>query len=428
MPLLSVLMPSRNRGRLLEVSLETILNQSFGDFELVISDNMSTDNTAAVAKAAMARSPKVRYIQPDRDLSMVDHYEFVRTQAKGDYLIFLSDDDGIIDNGLDYIARVLTAAPTRPEILVWQRAGYGWPDLVGQPNCEFLAYRLRSGKTYEVKSSLVLDILCDFDQTPNYHFIGPKITNCAIARTAFDKAVKQTGRFFMPPYPDYTTLSQLLSTHASYTLIDQPMYICGSSVAANSAMYAGRKKKVLEYNSLFGPGEITLDDVPYPMEYLSVSYMCATYLKFKKIYPDTFTSPINWINYLRALYAELAYYEHFEDVSAELEQLRGYMQKVTGSDQLFQSLRSTSGQSSRKASLMYQLRKFAATNDLTRSLAGTAMRLLGMKNADAQQYSHVKSISEAATLITRDLKAAGRFGPPPPHEPLDRPDMLSLLA
>ncbi len=359
---------------------------------------------------------------------MIDHYEFISTKARGDYLLFLSDDDGLIDEGLRYMAEVINTAPNTPEIIVWQRAGYGWPDLEGHPNCEYLAFRLRSGKTFEVKSSLVIDALCSFDTAPNIHFVGPKITNCAISRTAFARPMQRTGRFFLPPYPDYSALCQLLSTHPSYTLIDQPLYICGSSVAANSAIHTGRKKKITEYNSLFSPEEIALDEVRYPMEFLTNSAICATYLKFQSLYPDTFTAKVNWRNYLAALYAELAYHEHFEDTAAEMEQLRTFMRQETGDDKFFDSLRNAGKGSNRRAATMYQLRKLAATNTTTRLMASTTMRLLGMKYSDARQFSHVKDIVTAASLVTRELTRIGRLMTALPAEPLDHPEQLALLA
>ena len=428
MPLFSILMPSRNRGHLLAESVKTILGQDFSDYELIISDNNSTDHTKQVAESVMEKSSQCRYVNPGKDLSMVDHFEFISTKANGDYLLFLSDDDGLIDKGLRYLAEVINTAPHNPEIIVWQRAGYGWPDLGDHPNCEYLAFRLRSGKTFEVKSSLIIDALCNFDAAPNIHFVGPKITNCAISRIAFARPMKRTGRFFLPPYPDYSTLCQLLSTHSSYTLIDQTLYICGSSVAANSAIHTGRKKKIAEYNSLFSPEEITLDAVRYPMEFLTNSAICATYMKFQRLYPETFTANVNWRNYLAALYAELEYHEHFEDTTAEMEQLRIFMRQETGDDTFFDSLCNTVKGGNRRAAILYQLRKLAATNAATRLLTSTTMRLLGIKNSDARQFSHVKDIVTAASIVTGELTKVGRLTTTLPTERLDRPEQLTLLA
>ena len=69
-PFFSIVMPTRNRGPLLRSSLETAINQTFSDYEIVVCDNNSTDDTREIVEAAQARSSRVKYINPYQDLSM----------------------------------------------------------------------------------------------------------------------------------------------------------------------------------------------------------------------------------------------------------------------------------------------------------------------------------------------------------------------
>jgi hypothetical protein len=389
MPRLSILMPSRNRASLLKDSIRTAIDQDFDDYEVIVSDNNSHDDTRRVVEDAMAGSRKVKYVHTGRDLSMCDSFEFALTKAQGEYVIFLCDDDALVPGALPYISQILSHPASSPiDILVWQRGGYGHSDLPDNMTRHFLAYRLRSGNLYEIESRLLLDALCKFE--PSIYFAIPKTINCAISRRAFQVCMKRTGRFFMPPYPDYTAVCQLLSTHPTYHLIDSPLYLCGTSTQANSGMFSKRLQKLDEYCSLFGPNEITLKGVPYAMPYLTASYLLGTYLRFQEIYPETFDSPIDLTAYLRIALAELIYYEQFEDISGELKQISDYMQQHTGSCEMFDRLARDLRRASRKNNLAIHARMLVAGHPVVQRIAVEIMRILRRGRADARQYANVK--------------------------------------
>src|ERR1700694_3560771 len=96
-------MPTRNRASLLRSSLESAVDQKFQDYEIIVGDNNSTDDTRAVVEDFMKSSNKVRYVNPGRDLSMCDNWEYVLSQAGGLYVIYLCDDDALPSGSLLYI-------------------------------------------------------------------------------------------------------------------------------------------------------------------------------------------------------------------------------------------------------------------------------------------------------------------------------------
>ncbi len=61
MPVLSVGLPVYNGAKWIEDALESMLEQSFRDFELIISDNASTDDTEAICRSVAAADARVRY-------------------------------------------------------------------------------------------------------------------------------------------------------------------------------------------------------------------------------------------------------------------------------------------------------------------------------------------------------------------------------
>ncbi len=95
MPKVSVVIPTHNRASLLKEAINSVFQQTFSDFELIIVDDGSTDETAQLIKDY----PAIRYIyQRNRGVS------FARNQgiklAQGEFVSFLDSDDLWLDNKL----------------------------------------------------------------------------------------------------------------------------------------------------------------------------------------------------------------------------------------------------------------------------------------------------------------------------------------
>jgi len=92
-PIVSVLIPTRNRARIVPETIKSVLQQTWGDFELVISNNHSKDDTATVLQEFAARDARIRLITPPEEFAMTDHWNWAWAQLSGTYGTFLSDDD-----------------------------------------------------------------------------------------------------------------------------------------------------------------------------------------------------------------------------------------------------------------------------------------------------------------------------------------------
>jgi glycosyltransferase involved in cell wall biosynthesis len=334
MPFFSVLMPSRNRVSLLKVAVPTAINQEFDDYEIIVSNNNSSDGTEEVGRAFAAQSSKVRFFSTGRDLSMLDHFEFIVSKASGKYIICLCDDDALAPNSLSYLHQLLVQFPTN--VLTWSHASYGHPDIpIGDESRCTLSYHHTSKNLFQVDSRPMMEALCNFDVM--VYGVVPKIINSAISLEQIRKCSEKTGgRFFVPPYPDFSTACHLLGSNSSYLFIDLPMYIAGDSKLSNTGLRYMRKEKTDDYISLFDRD--LLEGVPYPMKYLVTPYLCATWLLFQRVYPHTFPSQINLDAYLRALFNELTSFEAYEDLTEEFELLSAYMKDYSGSGAMFERL------------------------------------------------------------------------------------------
>ena len=71
MPRVSIGLPVFNGEQFLPAAIDSLLDQTYSDFELVISDNGSTDNTETICRDYAAKDPRVRYYRSNRNRGSV---------------------------------------------------------------------------------------------------------------------------------------------------------------------------------------------------------------------------------------------------------------------------------------------------------------------------------------------------------------------
>ncbi len=92
-PRVSIGLPVYNGSMYLRAALDSILQQDFEDFELIISDNASTDGTEAICRAYAARDRRVRYRRTQSNIGSARNYRRVFELARGEFFKWCSHDD-----------------------------------------------------------------------------------------------------------------------------------------------------------------------------------------------------------------------------------------------------------------------------------------------------------------------------------------------
>jgi glycosyltransferase involved in cell wall biosynthesis len=92
-PKVSIGMPVYNGVPFIREALDSLLNQTFTDFELIISDNASTDGTESICREYVAKDARVRYVQQAENLGANANFQFVLDQAVGQYFMWAAADD-----------------------------------------------------------------------------------------------------------------------------------------------------------------------------------------------------------------------------------------------------------------------------------------------------------------------------------------------
>ncbi len=114
-PRLSIGLPVYNGEEYLAESLDALLGQSFTDFELIITDNASTDGTEEIARKYVAADSRVRYERLARNVGAAGNHNYVFTLARGELFKWASHDDLY---GRELLARCVAALDEHPEIVL----------------------------------------------------------------------------------------------------------------------------------------------------------------------------------------------------------------------------------------------------------------------------------------------------------------------
>jgi glycosyltransferase involved in cell wall biosynthesis len=122
-PLLSILIPTRNRAGYLRYAIQSALNIPSNNIEIIVSENHSQDASLEVAQGFSDK--RYRVVSPDKPLPMHSNWEFLLDMASGQWVYFLGDDDALMPHCADYLSYISQKYP-RAEALVTARPTYFW--------------------------------------------------------------------------------------------------------------------------------------------------------------------------------------------------------------------------------------------------------------------------------------------------------------
>jgi len=110
-PLVSVLLTSYNRENYIGIAIESVLRQTCGDFELIVSDDGSSDGTVAIARRYAERDPRIRLSINEQNLGDYANRRQAASLARGTYLKYHDSDDVMYPHCLEAMVRALEGEP-----------------------------------------------------------------------------------------------------------------------------------------------------------------------------------------------------------------------------------------------------------------------------------------------------------------------------
>jgi hypothetical protein len=302
-PIFSIVIPTMNRPEFLETTLKTALWQTFPDFEVVVSDNSNQEemrewNQDIVRTQGGRNVP--RYVRPDRWLNMPDHFEFASLQARGRYVLILTDRRVLMPHALEYLnARILSTAPG-VELVSWYDH-WGYSDLSGMVT----GGPFGGGEEVWMPMDLAADF-ARFEQWKEggyWSFRLPHILNGCYRSDLAQRVRGIHGRLFMPVSPDFTACFLMLAYGSQVLYIDRPLSLqhAGRFLGNGSTSFL---EGVENYTKSF-PEADPYEGMPVPLNTL-FNTLARDFLKVRSIVGGKFAAiEPNWAGYYVTNYLEI---------------------------------------------------------------------------------------------------------------------------
>jgi glycosyltransferase involved in cell wall biosynthesis len=232
MPRFSLVIPTLNRPDTLRHSLATLVRQSYDDYEIVVQNNGGDPATQAVIQEF--DNPRIRHYSSPSILSMPDNWEAALVNARGDFITFIGDDDGLFIDACGLASQVVDQSGV--EVVSWIPYSYLWPrcPLTEQKNYiyavvdyDFHATILSAEKELEKFYGFTID----FRQLPTIY--------CAfVSRRVIDQAIKSIGRYFVGIQPDVTSGIVNAAQVSHFARLSRPLSIAGLSHHSTGTRFA----------------------------------------------------------------------------------------------------------------------------------------------------------------------------------------------
>lgn len=110
-PLVSILMTSYNREKFIAEAIQSVTKSIFEDWELIVCDDCSSDQTVNIAKQAAAGDPRIRIFVNENNLGQFQNRNRIATYAKGKYLKYLDSDDLMYKDSLGIMVQLMEQYP-----------------------------------------------------------------------------------------------------------------------------------------------------------------------------------------------------------------------------------------------------------------------------------------------------------------------------
>jgi glycosyltransferase involved in cell wall biosynthesis len=132
LPLVTIGVPVFNGARYLAGALTSAVEQEYGNLEIVVADNASTDGTDEICREFARKHDRVRWFRSRENLGLMPNYRKVLEAARGKYFTWLSADDLLSSPG--YVARCVAVLERAPDVVLcatgMHALDYDWPGSV----------------------------------------------------------------------------------------------------------------------------------------------------------------------------------------------------------------------------------------------------------------------------------------------------------
>lgn len=240
-PKFSVIIPLKDRGEYIGPTLRTCMIQDYPNFEVIVSDDCSEDDSVEVIKALAKQDHRIKLFAHEKHLGMRDNFEFALNQVDSGFVMALGGDDGLSPGCIWRMYEIIKE--TGRQLLAWAPATFCYPEESGGHNI----FYLNRNKTKGVKILKSTDFLNKITKTFNYQIDEcPMFYMKGVASMELVNRVKsrtKDGSFYYCPTPDGFSGVVLAGEVDDYAYVDEPLTIVGSTPKSQGKNYARTDEK-----------------------------------------------------------------------------------------------------------------------------------------------------------------------------------------
>jgi glycosyltransferase involved in cell wall biosynthesis len=198
-PRLTVGLPVYNGEKYVAESLEALLGQSFTDFELIISDNASTDSTSDICRGYEKQDSRVRYFRQSRNIGLSPNHNFVVERAQGKLFKWASNDDLYAH---DLLERCIVAIDKYPDVVLV----HSWTAMVDESGAVTKAFKYPLNTASQWAPERFRSLLFDSGGDDDYGIIRTEVLRRTAMKESYHHADRTIvaelslyGRFYQVP-------------------------------------------------------------------------------------------------------------------------------------------------------------------------------------------------------------------------------------
>lgn len=233
-PRFTVIIPQKDRAEYIGPTLRTCMIQDYPNFEVIVSDDCSEDNSVKVIQELAALDSRIKLFAHERHLGMRDNFEFALNQVSPGYVIALGGDDGLVPGCIWRMYEILKE--TGRELLTWTPAGFAYPEAGGSST--FFIKRKKSTGLRIVKSEDYLKKISNSfyyssEDCPMFYVKG-------VASTRIIEKVRNRTPdhcFYYCPTPDGFSGVVLAGEVEDYVFTNEPLSIIGNTPKSQGKNY-----------------------------------------------------------------------------------------------------------------------------------------------------------------------------------------------
>ena len=225
--LLSVLLPTRNRLEYLRYAVESVRRQDGDDWEIIVSDNDSTDDVAGYVAGLV--DERIRYVRTDTFVPVTENWNNALRHARGDYVVMLGDDDALLPGYLSAL-RDLADRFAQPDVIYTGALLFAYPGVLPDGPAGYV----RSGSSapflagaaapFRLDASTARGLVQDaMALRATYPF---NMQYVAVARSAIESLAADDD-FYHSPFPDFYAMNLLFARAANIVIDPAPRVVIG---------------------------------------------------------------------------------------------------------------------------------------------------------------------------------------------------------